>query len=66
MDMTAFTLVVATRRLRPYFQTHPIKVLTNTLLKKMLQRPDASRLLMNWAIELSKFDIEYYPYTVMK
>ncbi|XP_040996255.1 uncharacterized protein LOC121242478 [Juglans microcarpa x Juglans regia] len=47
MDMMAFTLVIAARRLRPYFQTHPMKVLIDTPLKKILQRPDTSGHLMS-------------------
>lgn len=40
--MSVFTLVVVVRRLRPYFQAHPLKVLTNLPLKKILQKLDAS------------------------
>lgn len=36
IDMMAFALVVFTRRLRPYFQTHSIKVVIDTTLKKIL------------------------------
>lgn len=64
--MMSFALVVVMQKLRPYFQAHPIKVLTNTPLKKALQWPDASGCLMNWDIELSEFDIEFLPHIEMK
>lgn len=66
MEMLVFTLVVATRRLCPYFQAHPMKVLTDVPLKKILQKLDAFSQLMEWAIELSEFDIEYLPCTTIK
>jgi hypothetical protein len=36
----AFTLVTFVRRLRPYFQAHTIKVLTECPLRKILQKPN--------------------------
>lgn len=66
MELLAFALVVATHQLRPYFQVHPIKVLTEAQLKKILQRPDMSRLLVNWSIKLSEFDIDYVLWMTIK
>lgn len=59
MELLAFALVVAAHRLRPYFQAHPIKVLTEVPLKKVLQCSDTSECLVNWLIKMSKFDIDY-------
>ena len=52
---------MATKKLRPYFQAHTIVVLTGSLIKAILHKPDASRRLLKWAVELSEFDIEYRP-----
>jgi hypothetical protein len=52
---------VSARRLRPYFQAHAIQVLTEYHLKKVLQKPDLSGRLVNWAVELRQFDIEFHP-----
>ena len=38
----ALALVVATRKLWPYFQAHVILVLTNHPLSQVLQNPDVS------------------------
>ncbi|XP_041011349.1 uncharacterized protein LOC121255135 [Juglans microcarpa x Juglans regia] len=54
IEQLAFALVVNTRRLRSYFQAHLVRVLTEILLKKILQKPDASGSLTNWAVELSE------------
>ncbi|XP_022843425.1 uncharacterized protein LOC111366981 [Olea europaea var. sylvestris] len=57
----ALAFIVTTRKLWQYFQSHPIIVLTNQPLKHILQRPDVSRRLLRWAIELGEFDIEFKP-----
>lgn len=57
IERAAFTMLVTTRKLRPYFQAHTVIVLTNLPLKKTLQKVEASGRLTQWAIELSEFDI---------
>jgi hypothetical protein len=62
----AFALIISTRKLRPYFQAHVIRVLTEYPLKKVLQKPDLSGRLVNGAIELGEFDIEFHLRTAIK
>jgi hypothetical protein len=62
----AFVLITSARRLRPYFQAHAIRVLTEYPLKKVLQKPGLSGRLVNWAVELGEFDLEFYPRTTIK
>jgi hypothetical protein len=52
--------------LRPYFQAHAIPVLTEYPLRKILQKPDLFGRLVNWAVELGQFDIEFHPRTTIK
>lgn len=66
METLLFTLVVAARMLVPYFQAHPMKVLTDLPLEKILQKPNTSGRLTKWAIKLSEFDIEYHPHAAIK
>ena len=40
MEQTALALRTATQKLRPYFQAHPITVLTNQPLRNVLHKPD--------------------------
>ena len=61
MKKLALALVIALRKLRPYFHSHIIQVLTNYPLRQVLQKPYASGRLLKWAIELSQFDIEFLP-----
>ena len=66
MEKLALALVIATRKLRPYFQSHKIIVLTNHPLRKAMNKPDSAERLIQWAIELSEFDIEYRPRQAIK
>lgn len=66
LEKWALALVVAARKLRPYFQAFPISVITNQPLRQTLHKPDASGRLVKWAIELSEFDIDYKPRAAIK
>jgi ribonuclease HI len=66
IEKLAYALVISARRLRPYFQAHAVRVLTEYPLRKILQKPNLSGRLVNWAIELGQYDIEYHPRTAVK
>ncbi|CAA0824155.1 Unknown protein, partial [Striga hermonthica] len=66
MEKLTFALVMAARKLRPYFQEHSITVRTSYPLRQILQRPDTSGRMVKWAIELGQFDIHYQPRTAIK
>ena len=66
MDKLAFALMTAARKLKPYFQAHTIIVLTDQPLKRAISSLEAARMMALLAIELSKFDIQYYPRTAIK
>ncbi|GJU12388.1 reverse transcriptase domain-containing protein [Tanacetum coccineum] len=51
-------LVYAARRLRRYFQAHPIWVMTDKPIKQILARPEKSGRITKWVIELGEHDIE--------
>ena len=42
LENLAYYLVIASRKLRPYFQAHSIRVLTDQPLRQVLQKPEAS------------------------
>lgn len=66
VEKLAFMLITTTRRLRLYFQAHPIIVLTNQPLREVLQKSKVSGRLLKWAIELGEFDISYRSRTAIK
>ena len=59
-------LVIASRKLRPYFQARSIEISIEYPMKQVLHKPETSGRLMKWAIELSEFDIRYKSKTAIK
>ena len=53
IEKIAFALIVASCKLRPYFQANPILVMTNQPIKKSMNKPEAAGRMVQWAIELS-------------
>lgn len=67
LEKLAFALVTTARRLKVYFQEHPIVVLTDQPIKQqVLQKPDLSGRLAKWAIELGEFGMEFQPKKAIK
>ncbi|XP_073138218.1 uncharacterized protein [Henckelia pumila] len=66
IEKMALALVITARKLRSYFLSHPVTVLTNSLLGRIMTHPDASRRLMKWSVELGEYDIEYQPQEVWR
>ncbi|XP_062100590.1 uncharacterized protein LOC133806515 [Humulus lupulus] len=66
LEKLALALVTAGRKLRPYFQCHPIVVLTQYPLRAVLHKPELSGRLTKWVVELSKYDITFQPRTAIK
>src|SRR3954463_3800620 len=54
-----FGLLMASRKLRHYFQAHEITVVTRFPLKRILQNPEATGRIVEWALELSSFGLKF-------
>ena len=54
-----FALLMASRKLHPYLQGHPIKVVTYFLPVQVLRNPNAIGRVAEWAIELQPFELEF-------
>nr|GEU42949.1 reverse transcriptase domain-containing protein [Tanacetum cinerariifolium] len=55
-----------TKRLRRYFQAHPIAVITDQPIKQVMSRPDVAGRLQKWSIMLGEHNITYRPKTSIK
>ena len=61
LERAALALRTAAQKLRPYFQAHPVVVLTDLPLRGMIKKPDLSGRMARWAMELSEYCIQYKP-----
>ena len=66
LEKAALALRVAAKKLHPYFQAHPIVVLTNLPLQSTIHKLELSERMARWAIELSEFRIQYKPRLALK
>lgn len=66
IEKFAYALILTSRRLRPYFQAHIIKVRTNQPIKGILQKIDLAGRILQRAVELSEFDLQYEAQTAIK
>ncbi|GKC70418.1 reverse transcriptase domain-containing protein [Tanacetum coccineum] len=66
LEKTILALIHATRRLRRFFQAHPIKVLTDKPIKQILARLEKSGMIAKWAIELGEHDIDFRGHNSVK
>ena len=53
IEKLAYSLLMASQKLRQYFQSHHITVLTDQPFKEILQRMTTSGRMIKWSIELS-------------
>jgi hypothetical protein len=54
-----YTLLIASRKLRHYFQGHPIKVVTDRPLETILRNPNVIGTVAEWAVDLQPFEISF-------
>ena len=66
LEKLALALMVAARKLRPFFQAHPVVVVTSFPIKLVLRKPEVSGRLGKWAVELGEYDVIYRPATSIK
>ncbi|XP_075083395.1 uncharacterized protein LOC142167137 [Nicotiana tabacum] len=66
LEKLVLALIMASKKLRPYFQCHPISVVTFFSLRNILYKQELSGRLAKWAIDFSEYDIIYQPRTAIK
>nr|GEW05609.1 hypothetical protein [Tanacetum cinerariifolium] len=66
MEKLVLSLVFTEKRLRRYFQAHPITVITDQPIKQVLSRPDVAGRLQKWSIMLGEYNVTYRPRTSVK
>ncbi|XP_065015447.1 uncharacterized protein LOC135642894 [Musa acuminata AAA Group] len=66
IEKLALALVLSARKLRPYFQAHPVEVITDQPLRQVLSKFDVAGRLLKWAVEHDEHEIRYVPRTAIK
>ncbi|GJV76823.1 reverse transcriptase domain-containing protein [Tanacetum coccineum] len=66
MEKLVLALVHASKRLKRYFQAHPIIVVTDQPIKNILSTPKVADRMQKWSIQLEEFDIHYRPIVSVK
>ena len=66
IEKAVFVVIVATRKLRPYFDAHPVVVLTNLPLEKSMVKIERSGSLATWVVELNGLGVQIQPRRAIK
>nr|GEW35214.1 reverse transcriptase domain-containing protein [Tanacetum cinerariifolium] len=66
MEKLVLALVHASKRLKRYFQAHPIIVVADQPIKQLLSRSEVAERLQKWSIELGEYAIHYRPRVSVK
>ena len=66
LEKAILAVVLGTRKLPHYFQTHTVVVLTQLPLKIILRSADYTGRIAKWGTILGAFDIKYMPRTSVK
>jgi len=56
-----YVVLIAKRKLGPYFESHPITVVMSFPLGEVVRNPDATWRIAKWSLELMGQGIEYAP-----
>jgi len=59
VEKFAYALLIASCKLRPYFKSHHITILTDQPLWSTLEKYGNSGRMVKWAIELAPYEISY-------
>jgi ribonuclease HI len=60
------TLLITSHKLRHYFQSHKIKVVSSFPLGEILRSRDTMWRIIKWSVELGEFDLEFCPRQAIK
>jgi hypothetical protein len=66
LEKMTCTVVMAARKLKPYFQSYSITVLTSYPLREILENKESLARIGKWATELSQYAIEFIARTAIK
>ena len=66
MHKLIYAILIASRKLRHYFQAHRVVVVTSYPLRAILHNSNATGNIAKWATELAEFQLDFQPRHVVK
>src|SRR6266498_837121 len=60
-----YAVLITSRKLVHYFQSHPILVVTSFLIGVIHHNRDATRRIAKWAVELGSLKLSFQPWTAI-
>jgi hypothetical protein len=66
LEKIAYAVVMASRKLRHYFEAFKVRVTMDRGLGELFRNPEASVRIAKWAVELSEYHITFEPRTAIK
>jgi hypothetical protein len=66
MQKLVYAILMTKRKLRHYFDAHPITVVSKYPLGEVIQNPEAEGRITKWALELMGQNITYAPRSAIK
>jgi hypothetical protein len=61
-----YAVVLARRKLRQYFEAHPVTVVSSSLLGEIIHNPDVAGRIAKWYMELMGETLAYVPRKAIK
>jgi hypothetical protein len=59
LEKIAYTVIMAARKLRHYFESHRIRVITNQPLSELFANREASTRIIKWGTEVSEYIVDF-------
>jgi hypothetical protein len=56
-----YAVLMTTSKLKHYFLTHTVGVISDWPLARVLQSKEATRQIAQWAVEINQYDVEFVP-----
>jgi capsid protein len=56
-----YAVLITIRKLKNYFLTHTVRIISDRPLARVLQSKEDTRRIVQWAVEIGQYDIEFVP-----
>ena len=66
LEKMVLALVTAKKKLKHYFESHPVTMVTNYPIRQILSKPNLSGRLTKWMIEMGIYEMKYIMRTTKK